>query len=58
MKRLYLKPISELIVTNIDKNILVNHSEPEITSNIGANENNTFEDSDDDNDIEINLWNK
>ena len=56
MKKFYLKPITEIIISNIDKNILVNHSEPEITSNIGTNENNTFEDINNDNNIEINLW--
>ena len=55
MKKPYLKPICEIFNINIDKNILINHSEPEITSNIGVNENSTFEDSDEDI-IKTNLW--
>lgn len=57
MKLKYIKPITDLIIVNIDKSILMNHSEPEITSNIGSNENNTFDE--DDNDFistKSNLW--
>jgi hypothetical protein len=57
MKLKYIKPITDIIIVNIDKSILMNHSEPEITSNIGSNENNTFDE--DDNDFistKSNLW--
>ena len=55
MKLKYIKTITEIITVDLDKSILINHSEPEITSNIGSNENNTFED-DDLIDIKSNLW--
>lgn len=55
MKLKYIKPITEIITVDLDKSILINHSEPEITSNIGSNENNTFEDDDIMN-IKSNLW--
>ncbi len=58
MKLKYIKPITDIITVDIDKSILINHSEPEITSNIGSNENNTFEDDTDDYNIQshVNLW--
>ena len=56
MKLKYIKPITEIITVDLDKSILINHSEPEITSNIGSNENNTFEDDDDLINIKSNLW--
>lgn len=54
MKIRYLKPITETISVDVNKYILINHSEPEITSNIGSNENNVFEDED--NNMKVNLW--
>jgi len=51
----YIKPIIEITYNTYTDNILINHSEPEITSNIGANENNTF-DNIEDNNIKTNLW--
>lgn len=55
MKLQYITPQTEIIYIGINEKILMNHSEPEITSNIGANENSTFEDSDEDI-IKTNLW--
>ena len=54
MKLHYIKPEIEVIYVNLDKIILINHSEPEITSNIGANENDLFEE--DENNYKVNLW--
>ena len=54
MKLHYIKPMIEIIYIGTCENILINHSEPEITSNIGVNENNTFEETDED----VNMTNK
>ena len=56
MKLHYIKPTTEIIYINPDTNILLNHSEPEITSNIGANENNIFDEDEETNIDTKNLW--
>ena len=54
MENKYIKPIIEIMYTDFDKVFLVNHSEPEITSNIGSNENKTFDEEEQQSNI--NLW--
>ena len=63
----YIKPITEIIVINEACAVLMSNSEPEVTENIGAKENNMMFDWDEDifseeseeenNDLFSSLWN-
>ena len=55
----YIKPITEIIVINEACAVLTNNSEPEVTENIGAKENNIMFDWDNEEgneDLFSSLW--
>lgn len=57
MKKIYKKPIIEVIkISNNISLLATSNDEPEDTENIGAKENNLFEDDEKINQDNLNLW--